>query len=100
MLASILRAFLFRRLFQRLLGGGGGRRGYGSGARYGSRYPSRYGSGRRSRGGSSFGFRPFPTYSTRTRRGSRVSVTGCCLPIPLGLFALPVIARTLLARRR
>ena len=97
MLASILRAFLFRRLFQRLLGGGGsGRRGYGSS----SRYPSRYGSGRRSRGGSSFGFRPFPTYSTRTRRGSRVSVTGCCLPIPLGLFALPVIARTLLARRR
>jgi hypothetical protein len=28
---------------------------------------------------------PFPTYSTRTRRGSRVSVSGCCLPIPLAL---------------
>jgi hypothetical protein len=31
-----------------------------------------------------FGFRgPFPTYRTRTRRGSEVSVSGCCLPIPL-----------------
>jgi hypothetical protein len=32
------------------------------------------------------GFRfvgPFPSYSTRTRRGTRVSVSGCCLPIPL-----------------
>ena len=28
---------------------------------------------------------PFPSYSTRTRRGSRVTVSGCCLPIPLGL---------------
>jgi hypothetical protein len=28
---------------------------------------------------------PFPSYSTRTRRGSRMRVTGCCLPIPLGL---------------
>jgi hypothetical protein len=33
-----------------------------------------------------FGLRgPFPTYRTRTRRGSEVSVSGCgcCLPIPL-----------------
>jgi hypothetical protein len=33
-----------------------------------------------------FGFRgPFPTYRTRTRRGTDVSVSGCgcCLPIPL-----------------
>jgi hypothetical protein len=30
---------------------------------------------------------PFPTYSTRTRRGSRVTVSGCCLPIPLALTA-------------
>jgi hypothetical protein len=28
---------------------------------------------------------PFPTYSTRTRGGSRVQVSGCCLPIPLAL---------------
>ena len=51
------------------------RRGYGYG--YGRR-PSRRGSG---------GFRlfPFPTYSRRTRGGGRVSVGGCCLPIPLAL---------------
>ena len=30
-------------------------------------------------------FGPFPSYSRRTRRGSRVTVTGCCLPIPLTL---------------
>jgi hypothetical protein len=33
-----------------------------------------------------FGFSgPFPTYRTRTRRGTDVSVSGCgcCLPIPL-----------------
>ena len=35
---------------------------------------------------SGFGmFGPFPSYSRRTRRGSRVTVTGCCLPIPLTL---------------
>lgn len=32
------------------------------------------------------GFRafPFPSYSTRTRRGTNVTVAGCCLPLPLG----------------
>lgn len=48
-------------------------------------YPSRY-RGRRSRQRS--GFRmvgPLPTYSRRTRGGSRVTVSGCCLPIPLAL---------------
>lgn len=35
---------------------------------------------------SGFGLRgPFPSYSRRTRGGSRVTVTGCCLPIPLAL---------------
>ena len=29
-----------------------------------------------------------PSYSWRTRRGSRVSVTGCCLPLPLGCLTL------------
>lgn len=28
-------------------------------------------------------FGPIPTYTRRTRRGARVSVGGCCLPIPL-----------------
>jgi hypothetical protein len=39
---------------------------------------------RRSQGGFRF-FGPFPSYSTRTRRGTRVQVGGCCLPIPLTL---------------
>jgi len=50
---------------------------------------------RRRRGNVGF-FGPFPTYSTRTRRGSRVTVTGCCLPIPLAL----TIAAALGARGR
>lgn len=50
--------------------------------RYG--YGSRY--GRRRSSGSGFGFfGPIPTYSRRTRGGGRVSVGGCCLPIPLAL---------------
>lgn len=44
----------------------------------------RTGYGRRRRRRSGFGmWGPLPSYSTRTRRGSRVHVTGCCLPIPL-----------------
>jgi hypothetical protein len=39
---------------------------------------------RRRRGRAGF-FGPFPSYSTRTRGGSRVTVTGCCLPVPLAL---------------
>lgn len=37
------------------------------------------------RGGFS-GF-PFPSYSTRTRRGTQVTVAGCCLPLPIGCLA-------------
>jgi hypothetical protein len=92
----LLRAFLFRRLFggrPRGRGGWGGRgygaRGYGRGYGYG---------GRRQSGGFRF-FGPFPTYSTRTRRGSRVTVSGCCLPIPLGLtIAAALGARAALRR--
>ena len=83
MLAAIFRAFMLRRLF-----GAASRR----------RRPSYgYGYGRRSSGG--FGLRgPFPTYSRRTRGGSRVTVTGCCLPIPLGVFA--ALSGLLALRRR
>jgi hypothetical protein len=42
---------------------------------------------------------PFPYYSTTTRRGSRVSVGGCCLPIPLG-FLVGASAVTVKALRR
>ena len=42
---------------------------------------------------------PFPSYSRRTRGGSRVTVTGCCLPIPLALAATAALAlRQLLSR--
>lgn len=35
------------------------------------------------------GFRafPFPGYSTTTRRGTQVTVGGCCLPLPIGCLA-------------
>jgi hypothetical protein len=53
---------------------------------------------RSSRGRGGF-FGPLPYYSTRTRRGSRVTVTGCCLPIPLALTGvLGLTARALLHR--
>jgi hypothetical protein len=41
-------------------------------------------------------FGPVPYYSTRTRRGSRVTVGGCCLPLALS----PVAASALLLRLR
>jgi hypothetical protein len=41
---------------------------------------------------------PFPTFSTRTRRGSRVTVSGCCLPIPLGLVVGGAMAARALRR--
>jgi hypothetical protein len=44
-------------------------------------------------------FGPFPTYSTRTRRGSRVTVSGCCLPIPLTFVAGAALAARGLLRR-
>jgi hypothetical protein len=54
-----------------------------------------YGRRRRRRGG--FGmWGPLPSYTTRTRRGSRVTVSGCCLPIPLGLvLGAGMVARAL-----
>ena len=50
---------------------------------------------------SGFGFRgPFPTYSRQTRRGTRVSVSGCCLPIPLALTLATGAAVTRAVRTR
>jgi hypothetical protein len=58
----------------------------------------RYGYGRRRRSGFRF-VGPFPTYSARTRRGSRVTVSGCCLPIPLVIAAATAfVARALKPR--
>ncbi len=48
---------------------------------------------RRQQRRSGFGFwGPFPSYSRRTRRGAQVRVTGCCLPLALGMAALPAVA--------
>ena len=58
----------------------------------------RYGS-RRGRGNVGF-FGPFPAYSRRTRGGSQVSVSGCCLPIPLALTVSLASAARLLVRHR
>jgi hypothetical protein len=58
----------------------------------------RGGRGRRRRGGFRF-VGPFPAYSTRTRRGSRVTVSGCCLPIPLALTLAAAFGARALARR-
>ena len=47
---------------------------------------------RRSRRRSGFSFwGPFPAYTRRTPRSS-VRVTGCCLPLALGLAAAPATA--------
>jgi hypothetical protein len=78
-LAWLARTWLLSRLF------GGGRRQRG-GYRYGRR---------QSRGG----LFPFPHYSTRTRGGSRVSVSGCCLPIPLLLCVSALAGARALLRR-
>ncbi len=98
MLGMLARMWLIRRLFG---GADRHRRGYRQGWGYGAppqRYGYGYGRRRPSRGG--FGmFGPFPTYSTRTRRGTRVSVGGCCLPIPLALSLGLAGALRMLTRR-
>jgi hypothetical protein len=42
---------------------------------------------------------PFPSYSRRTRSGGSIRVTGCCLPLALGLGAAASVAPALLVRR-
>jgi hypothetical protein len=76
------RAYLADRLLGRR------RRGYGRSPYYANR--------QRGRGGF---FGPIPYYSGRTRRGTRVSVGGCCLPIPLGVFTVSALGLRLLVRR-
>lgn len=40
-----------------------------------------------------FGFLgPIPQYSTTTRNGTRVSVGGCCLPLPIGCLTVALAA--------
>lgn len=90
MFRHLARAYLVNRLLR------GGRhrrptRGRYPGWPYGGSpygYGRRY--GRRRRRSGFFG--PFPHYSRRTRGGSRVTVTGCCLPIPLGVVGTLALA--------
>ena len=85
MLPFLARLFLLNRLF---------------GSQTRSRRRGSYGYGRRRRRSSGFGMTgPFPTYSRRTRGGGRVSVGGCCLPIPLALVAGVVGAARILTHR-
>jgi hypothetical protein len=83
LLSRLLGAYLFRRLLA------GGRR------RRWNAPPPRYA---RRRGRARM-VGPFPTYSTRTRRGSPVTVTGCCLPIPLTLAAGAALGARAVLRR-
>jgi len=89
MLKWLIRGYVLDRLLRALSGrqaGPGPRTRYGSYPR--SRPVQRPYGGRpmhRPRGRGGFAG-PFPYYTTRTRRGSQVSVGGCCLPIPLGLL--------------
>jgi hypothetical protein len=96
MLGWLIRGYLLDRLLRALSRQASGG-GYRTAPRRGGppvRYPYRpprgsYGYGRprvvprRGRGGF---FGPVPHYSTRTRRGTQVSVGGCCLPIPVGFL--------------
>ena len=76
-LRQLGRAYVINRIAR------GSRRGYGYGR---SPYYAR-----RQRGRGGF-FGPFPYYSRRTRGGSRVTVSGCCLPIPLVLVSALAVA--------
>jgi hypothetical protein len=88
----LLRTVLFRWFWNRMSGRGRQpQRYYGRG-----RGAPMYGRRQRGRGGF---FGPFPYYSTRTRGGSRVAVSGCCLPLALTMAAVPALGvRTLLKR--
>lgn len=105
---GLFRSLLYSALLNRVLRGGrppvdprryGPR--YGTGPRrgvYGPGYGLGYGPRRPpARGGFRFAG-PIPTYSGTTRRGNRVQVGGCCLPIPLMVLVTGALAG--LVRRR
>jgi hypothetical protein len=88
---TLTRAYLINRMAR---GGGRGR----AAQRYRGYRPAPRAFARGSRSRTGF-FGPFPYHSRRTRRGSQVTVSGCCLPIPLGLFGALVVGTRLLLRR-
>jgi hypothetical protein len=83
----MMRYLIRAHMLNRLLGGGRSHR----------HRRHRHGYGRRPRRRTgSFGL--FPYYSGRTRGGSRVTVSGCCLPIPLAIAVTAAAAMTRLLR--
>ena len=98
MLSALARLFLLRRLF----GGGRHRRHSRGPGLWGppvhGRDPTAYGRRRPRSGWGMWG--PVPHYTRQTRGGGRVSVGGCCLPIPLTFAAgVVALARLAVARR-
>ena len=97
LLGSFARAFLLDRLLRGARRRGGyGHRGYGAPSPYGQP-PHRQSYGHRP--GGRFRLLPLPHYSRRTRSGARVSVGGCCLPIPLMVVATTGLAGVASVRR-
>jgi hypothetical protein len=97
LLGSVARAILLDRLMRGgRRRGGYGRSGYGAPSPYG---PSPYSQPYGGRPGGRFRLLPFPHYSRRTRSGARVSVGGCCLPIPLMVVATSGLAGVVSVRR-
>jgi hypothetical protein len=60
------------------------------------RFPGPTGAGHRGRVGF---FGPVPHYTATTRRGTRVSVGGCCLPLPLMAAAATAAAAAVATRQ-
>jgi hypothetical protein len=96
MLRWLVRGYVLDRLLRALTGprGGGYPRQRAGGLPVRSGYPPQRRMTPGSRRGRFGG--PIPHYSSTTRGGTRVTVGGCCLPIPLGLLAA---GSALLARR-
>lgn len=96
----LLRPLLFRWVWRRLTGRGNQRsRGSGgSGGRTMRGYGAPRGYGRQSAGRGGF-LGPLPYYSRRTRGGSRVTVSGCCLPLTLGMLGAPALVLRAALRR-
>ncbi|QEC46347.1 hypothetical protein FSW04_01315 [Baekduia soli] len=89
---NVVGRFFGRYLLRRVLRGQ--QRGRGS---YGARG---YGPGGRAGRGGFGRIGPFPSYSARTRRGNRVTVSGCCLPLALSPLAVGALAARVLRSTR
>ncbi|AKT51942.1 hypothetical protein [Arsenicicoccus sp. oral taxon 190] len=62
----------------------------------GGAYDDPYAAEQQRSGGRLF---PFPSWTTRTRSGSTVTVGGCCLPLPIGCLATTLTVGAIAATR-